>query len=360
MAKKLIKIILIIVGLFALYFITILTFSTLTKWNPETFIKLDTDGKASSTSVPDTFSILIWNIGYCGLGKEMDFFNDGGKSVRASQEQSEIYLTEIRNYISTLSEHVEFLLLQEVDRNSKRSYHIDQYEAISNDLNGFESVFALNYDVKFVPVPFQIPYKPYGKTFGGLMSLSQFSSTSSLRVQYPGGFSWPTSLYMLNRCALEQTYNLSIGKKLMIVNTHNTAYDETGEIKKTEMEFMRNRYDSLTNAGYHIIIGGDWNQIPPDFDPKKFSTNLVSGYTPHGIESSMIPENWKVIYDDQNPTNRSNETPFLAGRNYTTLIDFFMVSPDVSVLDIKTLKLDFKYSDHEPVLLKVCIHKSGE
>jgi endonuclease/exonuclease/phosphatase family metal-dependent hydrolase len=356
MLKLALKLILFLIIFAALFLGGILLYSTITKYNPETFITLEKSGEPNMKQLPDTFSILIWNIGYCGLNEDMDFFNDGGKSVRASQVVTEENMRAISSFLSKKAENVDFILLQEVDINSKRTYYTNQHEFLTQSLPEFESCFALNYNVKFVPVPFGIPYRPYGKTYGGLLNFNKYNSLSSLRVQYPGGFAWPTSLFMLNRCALEQTFELQNGKKLMIVNTHNTAYDQTGEIKKKEMEFMCNRYDSLSNAGFQIIIGGDWNQIPTNFDPKKFNANLAPGYTPHGIGEDMIPMNWMVVYDENLPTNRSNKTPYVEGQSYTTLIDFFMVSPEIEILSVETIKMEFKYSDHEPVLLKVKVN----
>ncbi|MFN4122134.1 MAG: endonuclease/exonuclease/phosphatase family protein [Flavobacteriales bacterium] len=351
--KRILFVVLVLFSIPILFFGGLLLQGTLTKFHPEAFMTIENQGLAKERIVPDTFSILIWNIGYCGLGKEMDFFNDGGKSVRASQAQTEQYKQAIIDFLKKKSELVDFLLIQEVDRNSKRSYYNDQHQDLLEALPGFAGAFALNYHVRFVPVPFGFPYTPYGKTYAGLSNFSRFQPESALRVQYPGSFSWPTSLYMLNRCALEQIFELQNGEKLMIVNTHNTAYDQTGEIKRVEMEFMRKRYDSLAAEGFHIIIGGDWNQIPPGFDATAFNQDIAPGYTPHAIDEQLIPKAWQVAFDPRFPTNRSNATPYIKGKSYTTLIDFFMVSPSFEVLKVETIPLDFEHSDHEPVLLQV-------
>lgn len=349
---------LIILALAGLFFVGLILQATLTKFQPEAFTKIEIQGLAKKPTANDTLSILSWNIGYCGLGKEMDFFNDGGRLVRADKDHTSLNLLAITQFLKKMSDDVDIILLQEVDRNSKRSYYFDQYLHFLEALPGFTGAFALNYHVRFVPVPFRIPYTPYGKTYAGLANFSRIQPESALRVQYPGSFSWPTSLYMLNRCALEQTFKLQNGEKLMIVNTHNTAYDQSGEIKRVEMEFMRKRYDSLSAEGFHIIIGGDWNQIPPGFDATAFSQNIAPGYTSHAIDEQLIPKGWQVAFDPRFPTNRSNVTPYIKGKSYTTLIDFFMVSPSFEVLKVETIPLEFEHSDHEPVLLKVALRRN--
>jgi hypothetical protein len=71
-------------------------------------------------------SMITWNIGYAGLGKEMDFFYEGGRQVRPSFELSEKYLEGIISYIG-LNRSTDFFLFQEVDLRSKRSYNKDQF-----------------------------------------------------------------------------------------------------------------------------------------------------------------------------------------------------------------------------------------
>jgi endonuclease/exonuclease/phosphatase family metal-dependent hydrolase len=357
MIRKIFKLLLWIIGIFVIAFVSLLAFSTITDYSPEAESEESLSFSKSNFQKiqKDTLSILIWNIGYCGLGAEMDFFNDGGKSVRASEEQSAKYLKAISGFLRMMKDSVDFAMLQEIDRNSKRSYFIDQVPIIEQVLKGFGSVFALNYDVKFVPVPFGLPYTPYGKTFGGLVTYSRFEPKSSTRVQYPGGFSWPTKLYMLDRCALEQRFDLPNGKELVLVNTHNTAYDETGEIKKIELSFMKKRYEVESSKGNFVIIGGDWNQVPPGFSATYFSKNISNGYTPQSLSKELIPADFKVSYDSSNATNRSNIAPFDQEKTYTTLIDYFMSSPNVKVLSVRIIDMNFRYSDHQPVLLKVAL-----
>ena len=355
--RKLFKVILSLLLILVLAFGGLLLFSTVTDYSPEAGSeeKLEIIGNATASEVSDTISVLIWNIGYAGLGAEMDFFNDGGKGTRPEESEVSRYLNGIKEFIVGQKDSTDIFLLQEVDRNSKRSYNVDQVEVLSKATSGFSNSFALNYDVKFVPVPFGFPYTPYGKTYGGLLSLSKFAPTSSTRVQYPGGFSWPTGIYMLDRCAMELRFPINQEKELIIVNTHNTAYDATGEIKKIEMAFIKERYNTEVKKGNQVIIGGDWNQVPPGWDSKHFSKEMPSGYTPQSITNDMLPDGFSVHYDETVATNRSNDRPYDKESTYTTLIDYFVCSPAIEVLDVKGYDLGFKFSDHQPVRLKFVI-----
>jgi endonuclease/exonuclease/phosphatase family metal-dependent hydrolase len=345
-----------LLALFVLAFAGLLAFSTLTDYRPapESEEQLVLNGKAAKIE-GDTFTALIWNIGYAGLGSAMDFFNDGGKMVRPNEEQNIRFLEGISAFIVAYRDSVDFVLLQEVDKDSKRSYYTNQQERIAAALPGFASCFALNYDVKFVPVPFAFPYTPYGRTYGGLVSYSRFEPQASLRLQYPGGFNWPTRLYMLDRCALEQKFKLPNGKDLLIVNTHNTAYDATGEIKKQELEYLKKRYEAESKKGNYVLIGGDWNQVPPGLSSTHFNAKMPEGYTPQAVTAEQFPNGFGVSYDRNTPTNRSNDKPYKAGETYTTLIDYFVHSPNVEVVEVRGIDLQFKHSDHQPVVLKFCL-----
>lgn len=357
MIKRLVKYFAVLILIAALGFASLLTYSTLTDFTPEQIIETEITNKQTLKTVPDTLSVLIWNIGYMGLGAEMDFFNDGGKNVRANESTSKKYRENIIRFLEENKAFTDFILLQEVDINSKRSYFINQTELIGQKLPEFCSSVAINYDVKFVPVPFSFPYTPYGKTLGGLQNLSKINPINTERVQYPGGFSWPTKLYMLDRCALEWRFPLSNGKELLIVNTHNTAYDQTGEIKKVEMAFMKERYDKETEKGNLVIIGGDWNQTPPGVNSTRFSTNIQPGYTAQSLTTDMLPDGFRIAADTSKATNRSNGTPYSPSNSYTTLIDYFMYSPGVECIEVNTIDLRFQNSDHQPVLARFVLKK---
>ncbi len=102
---------------------------------------------------------VSWNIGYGGLGKEMDFFYDGGSKVRATEEQSQEWMHQISRWIARNSA-ADFILLQEVDFNAKRTYFTDQSQQLAPLLPDHEMIRAVNYKIPFVPVPV---YEPWGK-----------------------------------------------------------------------------------------------------------------------------------------------------------------------------------------------------
>ena len=58
----------------------------------------------------DQYLLLSWNLGYCGLGKEMDFFHEGGKQVRPSKNLVQKYLSQNLALIQSL-DSIDFFFL---------------------------------------------------------------------------------------------------------------------------------------------------------------------------------------------------------------------------------------------------------
>lgn len=76
-------------------------------------------------------TVLTWNIGYAGLGANADFFMDGGEEVQATDEaRMEANLLAIADELDAVDPDIAFL--QEVDRDSTRSYGIDQEAFLTN------------------------------------------------------------------------------------------------------------------------------------------------------------------------------------------------------------------------------------
>ena len=84
--KLLIGLIILLLVLFGLF----LLYITLTDFKPK---EIEVISRETATTLSlDTFNFAVWNIGYAGLGAEMDFFYDDGKKVRPTKGQSRKYL----------------------------------------------------------------------------------------------------------------------------------------------------------------------------------------------------------------------------------------------------------------------------
>lgn len=99
-----------------------LLFSTLDEYKPSNKEILHPETFSFSKTLSDSIiSLMTWNIGYASMGSETDFFYDGGKMVRPNRELHEKYLDSIVNFFQP-EKAPNFILLQEVDYEAKRSY----------------------------------------------------------------------------------------------------------------------------------------------------------------------------------------------------------------------------------------------
>jgi exonuclease III len=343
--KKFLKaIIILIIALWVIFF-GIIIYAVLTDYKPEGKVTIAENSNPVVLN-DSVFSILTWNIGYCGLDEDMDFFYDGGTQVRPPRESFERNFSQVSGFLGKTSDSIDFIFLQEVDRKSKRSYRMDEFAGIEDVMKMPSSQFAVNYKVFFVPVP---PSSPMGKVYSGIALFGKDAPASSVRYAFPGKYGFPKQLFMLDRCFLVNRYPLSNGKELILINTHNEAFDP-GEIRRAQMAYLKEFMLDEYSKGNYIIAGGDWNQCPPDFSPD-FANNVV--YTSQmAMGSDYLPESWTWAYDNKIPSNRTVTAAYNPKVTATTVIDFFLLSPNVEELTVKCIDLAFENSDHNPVYLK--------
>lgn len=336
---------------YGLYVVFVLAFGTINDFKPAEEIPMSVNNNSELIPTDSSvFSFMIWNIGYAGLGNESDFFLDGGQMVQPTEALNTRYLDGILATVEQ-NQQLDFLMLQEVDIHSKRSYGHNQFEEISTKLPSHGKVHALNFNVKFVPKPLT-SFSPIGKVQSGLATYSKYKIASSTRWQFPGSYAWPTSAFHLDRCLLESRIPLESGKELVVINSHNSAYDG-GKLKPLEMAYLKEFLLAEYAKGNYVVVGADWNQCPPDFAYDSFSAGNEDDYYQDNIAVDFMPEGWQWAFDPKVATNRKNAAKFEEGKTFTTLIDFYLLSPNVTLLEVEGVSLNFENSDHQPVKLKI-------
>lgn len=345
---------------FLLYIAGVLVYGTMHDWQPPDRMEAATLQQAGTTTpIPDTvLSLAIWNVGYGGLGAESDFFYDqggtllsGGKTIRAEAGLVDKNINGMEQFVEQT--RADFFLFQEVDSSSRRSYYANQIDSIRQRKPDYGAWFAANYRAAYVPVPLLEFWRAYGQTHSGLLSLSRFRPATVERLQLPGEFGWPTRLFQLDRCALLQRFPTACGPELVVVNVHLSAFDDKGTLKHQQMGFLKQLAEEEYSKGNFVIIGGDWNLVPPFLPYDVFSPGKTQGYSQINISPELLPGDWTWIYDATVPTNRKVRIPYEAGKSFTTIIDFYLISPNVQARQVKTIDQQFRFSDHQPVYLEV-------
>lgn len=349
------------IGIFFLILVLLIAaffaFLTVTQLDPKSEganvnLMLDREESDRTFSEGDAISVMSWNIGYSALGKESDFFMDGGEQTRPDSKA--VVEKNLQGIIAQIqSADADFSMLQEIDSGSRRSYGVNETAAIA-DAIGQMNFYALNYKCPFVP----FPWPPLGKVSSGVFTLSTAQKVSaSQRVALPSPFSWPVSTANLKRCLLVTAFPIEgSDKQLVLVNLHLEAYDDgEGKAAQTKVltEFLLEQYE----AGNYVIAGGDFNQTFPgalDVYPMKDPTL----WTPGMLDDSNLPgEGWQFAFDTSTPSCRLLNMPYDPGNPDTQyyVIDGFIVSPNVQVDSVETVDDGFEFSDHNPVMLHVTL-----
>lgn len=342
--KKILKAIAYLVGFLALIFLGFIAVMWATEWKPAEIEPQSTEGLAADVITKDTLKIVSWNIGYAGLGDDMDFFYDGGSSVQCSEQRTVENLNAI---IAFLRQHddADFILLQEVDFDSKRSYHMNEYDSICAAMPQYMGWSGLNYVSGFVPIPVT---DPIGKVKSGVVILSRYAPIEVLRLQYPGGFGFPTRIFNLKRCLLTASFRLDDSDTpLYISTTHNTAYD-TGGMRSGEMSFLR----SYLNGKPLAVTAGDWNSNPPSYTPSRRELDDAH-FSPLPLKAADFPSDWIFLADTSTYSTRYGYEPYNPATTTRTILDFALLGSGISPLEVQTVDLGFKNSDHNPVVMKL-------
>ncbi len=335
-------------------------FLTLREFRPDSVERILVQKNSSSVSeaaelfCEKSFTVVSWNTGYGALGDNADFFMDGGKHVMtADKARVQENLKSISQNTKAFSPDIVFF--QEVDQKATRSHKINQLKYYSDFFTDFQFAYARNFLVDFIPYP--IP--PIGKVDAGIVTLSQYALSDCERIQLPCPFSWPLRIGNLKRCLLVSRVPVAeTQKELVLVNLHLEAYD-SGEGKIAQTAMLKNFLEAEYQKGNYVIAAGDFNQTFSTVDKSAFPVH--SGmWLPGEISAEDFPVDWKLLMDSRTASCRSLDRPF-NGENPSEfqfyIIDGFIVSPNVQVLDFSTRQLNFAASDHNPVLLTAQLKK---
>ena len=351
--KKILSFFLKLLGILVLAVAILLGWLTATEFNPAPVeaAEVTRAGDVDTLKGGNSLTVLSWNVGYGGLGKDSDFFMDGGKDARSADEAT------VKAYLGGISAAIEesgadLVLLQEVDSDSSRTYGIDERSFLDRGMSC--ETYAMNYSCPFVPVP--VP--PIGKVHSGLYTMTDdLIIDRAERISLPCPFSWPLRIANLKRCLLVSYLPIEGSEKqLVLVNLHLEAYDDgAGKIAQTKQlrEFITGEYEK----GNYVIAGGDFNQVFPG-SLEHYPNTHPENWEPGVLDADLLPAGWTLAYDLTTPTCRLLNQPYdpadLEGTQYY-VIDGLILSPNVELKNVETLDAGFANSDHNPVRLEVVL-----
>lgn len=349
--KTVLRIFGVLIGAVLIFAVCFIGYLSITEYKPDDVRNAPTSEKEYNTpetlSIEESIKVLTFNIGYGNLGKESDFFMDGGKNVRNGDKN--LVLKNMEGIINTIGEaDADILFLQEVDENSKRSFSVNEVQMIWDNF-GYGIACGTNYRCDFVP----FPWPPIGKVDSGILTVADYDFDGfAERIALPCPFSWPVSAANLKRCLLVSYHNIEgTDKQLVAVNLHLEAYDD-GEGKIAQTKMLWDILESEYKKGNYVIAGGDFNQMFPGTE-EKYPIFTAELWKPGALMESDLPQGWSYIYDSENPTCRLLNKPYDEKTAQHYVIDGFIISPNVELVSAETVNAGFEFSDHNPVLMEI-------
>lgn len=349
-----------VVAVVLIGFVALVGFLTATEYKPTqteklTVVKTGNGEGTKPVTAGQDLTYMTWNVGYGALGDNADFFMDGGTSVyTATKERVEENVAAISSEITSVDP--DYLFLQEADRNSSRSYGIDEVPQMAASLESY--CFAYNFKVAYVPYP--VP--PVGRVESGIITASDYALGDAMRYSLPISFSWPVSLANLKRCLLitrtpvVDAQGADTDHDLVSVNLHLEAFDSgAGKVAQTKM--LAKILQKEAAAGNYVVAGGDFNQSFSSTDISAYSAQ-EGKWTPGILDESAFERDLQFLQDTGTPSGRSLDQAYEGADKSTFqyyMIDGFIVSSNIEVKSIQTQDLGFKNSDHNPVVMQLSL-----
>ena len=296
------------------------------------------------------YSIMSYNVGFGAYEEDFGFFMDGGTE---SWAWSEARLMDNLAQIGELlrKADADFYLLQEVDRDATRSYHVDQQALLAAYMGDRAQMWAQNYDSPFLFYPFT---QPHGASVSGITTASSYLVHDGQRIELPVEDSL-MKLVDLDRCYSRCRIDVSGGGEMVLYNLHLSAYTSDGVVAVEQLKLLVEDMAAEAAKGNFVLCGGDFNKDLLGDSSKYFG---VSGEEyqwaqplPEGILDGTGLK-LEVPFDEEKPipSCRNADGPYHPDQFQLT-IDGFIVSDNVEVLSSAVVDTGFAYSDHNPVTM---------
>ncbi|MGJ8529177.1 endonuclease/exonuclease/phosphatase family protein [Maritalea sp.] len=291
----------------------------------------------------DQLSLLSWNIGYGALGEGADFIADGGTKLISSEKS--VVLGNNKAVAALLAQQeFDIYLLQEVSDGSILNHWVDQFTFIQDALHNYAQHFRKDVSTRFLPWPLRINH---GTIFASRTEAQEIEIVPlPLEPGHLMGF-------------IKRRYGLQVARfdrreddqQWVVVNLHLSAFDK-GDVRINQVKAVLRFAQEEFAKGHFVVVGGDWNmEIEPSTFPHDTAEEFLFWLRPFPKE--LLPERWQIVSDSKVPTVRTLHKPYVAGGNYVASIDGFLISPNVELLDVAAIDLNFANTDHHPIRIDV-------
>lgn len=297
------------------------------------------------------YTIGTWNLGFGAYSVDYSFFMDGGTESRArSAEAAAENITRCVDIMQGFAP--DFVFFQEVDVDATRTYHVNEYQLVSNGFINYDNVLAINFDSPYLYWPL---IQPHGKTLAGIVTLSRYPVQSAVRRSLPidQGIS---RVVDLDRCYSISELEVENGRRLYLINIHASAYSSEAATVPAQMEMLAADLERCYDGGRnYVIVGGDFNQDLPGDSALRLNGSTEEHSWARAFDRSYLPASFSVAdytQDELVPSCRNCDTGYVPDETFVISVDGFLVSDNIQVESVEVQDEGFLYTDHNPVLMR--------
>jgi endonuclease/exonuclease/phosphatase family metal-dependent hydrolase len=298
--------------------------------------------KAVNIPLPKELTVVSYNIGH-GQGIKEQAWDYRNKETTIKQ------LNLLADAMEKMDADIFFL--QEVDRDSHRTFRIDELEFIRSKTKHAYYACANVWEKNYLPFPYWPPSHHLGYIRAANCILSRFPLSNHERIIFdkpesnPFWYNWG----YIDR-GIERV-DVTLGdQKIALLNIHLEAWER--KAREDQIQVVAN-YVKKTNMP--AIIGGDFNTVMPD-SPKL--TGFLDDKEADFSQEKTFPWFFANSTDLTIPALKVSEEPhenftFPSDNPDRRLDHIFLVGKTLSFASFRVVKEAGVASDHLPVMAKI-------
>ena len=208
----------------------------------------DGSGVDGSDEKGKRLSLVSYNIGYLS----------GLTNLEAVKRPRTLFDDNLAQIIANFRPiNADIIAFQEIDIDSKRSYNVNQLEAVANGLGLATAGLAINWNKNYVPFPYWPISAHFGKIVSGQAVLSRYPIADNQRVVLDKVASRPFFYNAVYLDRLAQVTKVDIeGQPLIVINIHLEAFDNPTRFQQTRA--VRTMAETYAKD-YPVVLVGDFN-----------------------------------------------------------------------------------------------------
>jgi endonuclease/exonuclease/phosphatase family metal-dependent hydrolase len=282
----------------------------------------------------DSFRLMTYNMGYLS----------GMTNNLAVDRDKDLFDKNMKRLNSLLSSlQIDLLCLQEIDFHSKRSFYVDQLDAIAEKSAYPHASRVINWDKKYVPFPYWPFTLQFGEVLSGQAIVSRFPILENERIVLATADNpFYYAAFYLDRLA--QVNLLSIGgRDVVVINVHLEAWDARArERQADQLIALYKKYEK----DFPTLIVGDFNSTPPGSkNPYMEETTIEKLLAIDGLKMAI---GWEEYLQDEEAYFTFNSI-----EPYIKIDHIFYNSSKIMVKNARVVREAGDVSDHLPVMADV-------